>query len=91
MHLNTIIKSMRMYFDTYCSLLLIDWGVFLSHLGISRCANKVDIATVGGYFGNFWCIIYTKIILHNLRFDPCEVRLNQNTRKPGKLRTSKKP
>ena len=43
--LNTIDKSMRNFIDTNCSQLLIDRGMSLSHLWISRCANQVDIAT----------------------------------------------
>ena len=44
--LNTISKSMRQFLDTYCLLLLIDRGMFLSHLLTSRCANQVNIATL---------------------------------------------
>ena len=37
-HLNTINKSVSWIIDTYCSQLLIDRGMFMSHLGISRYA-----------------------------------------------------
>ena len=44
-HFNTSLRSMRMFIDTYCSLLLIDREVILSLERISRNAILADNAT----------------------------------------------